>query len=617
MSDIIDINLTEIIEPVNINSTEIIEIIDINSYEITETVDLTIYPTYIEININKVSGAGLVTSVNGQIGDVIINEADPQVNSDWNATSGVAMILNKPTIPNVSGLASITYVDNQDALKVDKIAGKGLSTNDYTTTEQTKLAGIQAGAEVNVNADWNATSGDAMILNKPVIGAGDMLKSVYDTDNSGVVDNAEAIIIIGRNSTGSVLRRGTIIYIYLSTGNRPNFVKAQASGESTSAGTFGVIVNDINNNADGNCCVLGYLDNLDTRTTATHPFTNDVLVDGDTIYLSPTTAGYITNIKPSAPNHLVYLGKVTRTSPTNGTIIYRIQNGYELEELHNVSANSPNNNEALLFESSTSLWKPKQIISNEINLGVTAIAPSQDVVFKNIENLGLTQTFANAYTFRASTIGSGGFVTTGQPTAGIVTFGNTTAFVGGTTFKRQVRINFSTTAVAGSISFFRTTYSIMSLGCAFDCDWLFGTADIATVSGARSFIGFSNSFGTPANVEPTSLINIIGIARLSTSNNWHIVHNDATGLATSIDLGASFPSDTLEIDLIYFKLKFNLDNTVSYLVVNVTTSEIARGLISSNLPTVGLFETIWTTNNTNTLIASLGFCFRTFTNKKL
>lgn len=53
--------------------------------------------------------------------------------------------------------------------KVDKETGKGLSTNDYTTTEKNKLAGIASGAEVNVNADWNATSGDAQILNKPTI----------------------------------------------------------------------------------------------------------------------------------------------------------------------------------------------------------------------------------------------------------------------------------------------------------------------------------------------------------------------------------------------------------------------------------------------------------------
>ena len=55
--------------------------------------------------------------------------------------------------------------------KVDKVTGKGLSTNDYTTDEKNKLAGIAAGAEVNVQSDWNATSGDAFIKNKPTIPA--------------------------------------------------------------------------------------------------------------------------------------------------------------------------------------------------------------------------------------------------------------------------------------------------------------------------------------------------------------------------------------------------------------------------------------------------------------
>lgn len=53
--------------------------------------------------------------------------------------------------------------------KVDKVDGKGLSSNDYTADEKAKLANIQAGAEVNVNADWDAVTGDSAILNKPTI----------------------------------------------------------------------------------------------------------------------------------------------------------------------------------------------------------------------------------------------------------------------------------------------------------------------------------------------------------------------------------------------------------------------------------------------------------------
>lgn len=69
----------------------------------------------------------------------------------------------------ISGKADKTYVDNKLDTKVDKVSGKQLSTNDYTDEDKTKLAGIAAGAEVNVNADWNAESGDAQILNKPTI----------------------------------------------------------------------------------------------------------------------------------------------------------------------------------------------------------------------------------------------------------------------------------------------------------------------------------------------------------------------------------------------------------------------------------------------------------------
>lgn len=175
------------------------------------------------------------------------------------------------------------------------------------------------------------------------------------------VSSADMMTTIGRNSTGSTLYQGTIIYISGSTGNRPNYVKAQANSEATSAGTFGVILADIPNNSDGYAVTIGTIDNLDTRSIATHPFTSDTLADGDTIYLSPTTAGYITNVKPYAPSHLVYVGKVVRTSPTNGVIVYRIQNGYELDEIHDVAAQTPSDNDGLFFESSTSLWKNKSI----------------------------------------------------------------------------------------------------------------------------------------------------------------------------------------------------------------------------------------------------------------
>ena len=55
--------------------------------------------------------------------------------------------------------------------KVDKVNGKGLSTEDYTTAEKTKLGGIESGAEVNVQSDWNQSDStkDDYIKNKPTL----------------------------------------------------------------------------------------------------------------------------------------------------------------------------------------------------------------------------------------------------------------------------------------------------------------------------------------------------------------------------------------------------------------------------------------------------------------
>ncbi len=100
-------------------------------------------------------------------------------------------------IDSISGLsAALTDLDNQvsninDLLgtKVDKITGKGLSTEDYTTGEKNKLAGISSGAEVNVQPDWNATTGDAFIRNKPTIPTQTIVDDRLSEDSENPVQN--------------------------------------------------------------------------------------------------------------------------------------------------------------------------------------------------------------------------------------------------------------------------------------------------------------------------------------------------------------------------------------------------------------------------------------------
>ncbi|MCT4640375.1 MAG: hypothetical protein N4A72_21935 [Bacteroidales bacterium] len=100
--------------------------------------------------------------------------AQVNVKSDWNAASGDAVILNKPTTITS---AQANAINANTAKKT------------YPDTDKTKLAGIESGADKNVQPDWNATSGPAMILNKPSNLNGDNAQSVSFINLSGGVSN--------------------------------------------------------------------------------------------------------------------------------------------------------------------------------------------------------------------------------------------------------------------------------------------------------------------------------------------------------------------------------------------------------------------------------------------
>lgn len=292
-------------------------------------------------------------------------------------------------------------------------AGKFLTTNgtdlSWGAVPFNSLTGVSvAGAVANNFLRYNGTywvNSNLSLSDIPDLSSTYMSKSVYDIDNDGIVDDAEKITIIARNSTGATIYKGTIVYLYGSTGNRPNMLKAQANAEATSSGTFGVVIADTDNNSDGQVARIGTLHDLDTRNNATHPFTTDVLVDGDVLWLSPTNAGYVTKTKPSAPNHIVFIGIVARTTPTQGRIIYNIANGFELDELHNVSINNATlaNGQTLVYNSSTGLWENSSLANNQNIYNSNGTLTGNRIVTMN----GWTLSFSADITVNGIPVGTG------------------------------------------------------------------------------------------------------------------------------------------------------------------------------------------------------------------
>jgi hypothetical protein len=154
-----------------------------------------------------------------------------------------------------------------------------------------------------------------------------------------------------RNQSGVSLAKGTPVRVTGSDGASGKLLIGAASNdtEEGSSKTFGLVSSTIANNSNGQVVTNGLLEGVDTTGA----------VDGDPVWLGVNGAKIfgLAN-KPVAPAHLVYLGAVVRGGQQNtGSIFVSIQNGFEIEELHNVLITSLANKDALVYDSTTQLWK--------------------------------------------------------------------------------------------------------------------------------------------------------------------------------------------------------------------------------------------------------------------
>jgi len=166
--------------------------------------------------------------------------------------------------------------------------------------------------------------------------------------------NAKRMLTRVFNNLGSTVAKAKVVYLNGVQGDRPRIALAQANSEATSSKTFGLTFASILNMEDGQVITEGLIDGLNTNVVGFN--------EGDSLWLSPTSAGDYTNVMPVAPNNSVFIGTLVRKHQTQGSIQVKIQNGYELEELHNVSIpTTPTDGQVLTWETATSLWKAKTV----------------------------------------------------------------------------------------------------------------------------------------------------------------------------------------------------------------------------------------------------------------
>ena len=252
--------------------------------------------------------------------------------------SGIPKGTTSGTDTYTTTISGITSLSDQDAFLIRFATGNTTS------------------ATLNINslgAKDLYRNNNGLLIGGDIIDGAEMF-CIYNTTLNGfqVIGTApNTLISYVTNVNGSTITRGQPVYAFGGQGDRLTVKLASNSTDATSAQTVGLVVStSIANNQKGLIMVNGLLDGLSILPTST-------FADGDAIYLG-ATAGTITNVKPTAPNHLVYLGFcTTANNGSAGRMYVRVQNGYELQELHNVSISSPSNGQLLQYNSSTSLWE--------------------------------------------------------------------------------------------------------------------------------------------------------------------------------------------------------------------------------------------------------------------
>ena len=149
------------------------------------------------------------------------------------------------------------------------------------------------------------------------------------------------------NADSVALTKGMVVYVFGSSGTRVSVKRAVANADLTSATILGVVAESIPVSNEGFVITSGRLKNLSVL-----PQTS--FTDGMPVYLSPTTAGGLTQTKPTAPQHLVLVGYCVKASNgAAGVLLVHPQNGYELSELHDVYINTPTSGQILIYDATS------------------------------------------------------------------------------------------------------------------------------------------------------------------------------------------------------------------------------------------------------------------------
>jgi len=242
------------------------------------------------------------------------------------------------------------------------VSGSGAHLSSVTASNGSIISGslTMSGSITNVdNLDFNTTPPQSLSstiegrlswdngTRDLIIGAGNNVDIHLGQSEWAYVYNAEA----------TTLNKGEIVYISGSQGNTIAVKRASDSGDPTSAGTLGMVGESIASGTEGLVLVNGLMRKLDTST----------LTAGKLVYLSSTPGGY-TLTPPTPPSHSVRIGYVAKVDASQGEIHIKVDNGYEIGELHDIIDGTTTASYGDLLVKSGSVWTNSKQLTGSYGL---------------------------------------------------------------------------------------------------------------------------------------------------------------------------------------------------------------------------------------------------------
>jgi len=289
--------------------------------------------------INDLNLSGLYLSVTGKAAD-----ADKLDNFDSSYFRNASNLTGVYTGQISGGIGNADTLDGYDSsyfLDGSNITGtvalSGTFTGYYTgvfsgTISHTDYIQFHTGLGLSpdpAELTWNDSQGT---IELGLIGGG--------STNLG-----QDLVAYVRNAETGTISKGQAVYLFGAQGDKATVKLASNLSDTTSSRTLGVTIEDITAGQLGYVKSVGVVDGLSLSAYQA----------GDVLWLG-STPGSLTVTKPQAPNHMVFIGVVERANDGNGQLYVRVQNGYELEELHDVKLVNAQNNDIIRYNGSSGVW---------------------------------------------------------------------------------------------------------------------------------------------------------------------------------------------------------------------------------------------------------------------